>query len=234
MKRAAIITARGGSKRLPRKNIRPFHGKPIIHYAIAAARTSRLFDEVIVSTDDPEIARLAIDGGCHRVIHRPADLSNDTATTADAMRHAVQLLQDELAELEHVCCIYPCTPLMQPTDLHAGFDKLVTSGKCYAFPVVQYAPAVQRMLRMEDDGRVQSVWPSFDNVRTQDLEPRWYEAGQWYWGTRDAWLKEIPIYGCWSAGVPIDRWRAIDIDTYEDWLIAEAVYQAKFTREEQR
>lgn len=227
MKRVAIITARGGSKRLPRKNIRPFHGKPILHYAIAAARASQLFDDVMVSTDDEEIATVACLSGCSTVIKRPAELANDTATTAAAMRHAVQYLTSEGAKLEHVCCIYPCTPLIQPADLHDGLTKLVTSGKCYVFPVCEYAPAVQRMLSMDLAGVVQSVWPNFDNVRTQDLEPRWHDAGQWYWGKADAWLNEIPIYGSWSIGLALPRWRCIDIDTYDDWVVAEAVYQAK-------
>lgn len=228
MKRAAVILARGGSKRLPRKNIRPFFGKPILHYPIAAARASLIVDEVAVSTDDPEIVRLAIEGGCHQVIHRPAELASDTATTAEAMRHAVEWLMRETPELEHVCCIYPCTPLIEPLDLQHGFERLVTSSKCYVFPVTTYEQAPQRMLRMEADGRVQSVWPQFDHMRNQDLDQRWHDGGQWYWGTRDAWLKGIPIYGAWSLGLPLPRWRCIDIDTYDDWLIAEAVYQAKF------
>jgi pseudaminic acid cytidylyltransferase len=226
LKRVAIITARGGSKRLPRKNIHYFHGKPIIHYAIAAARASKLFDEVIVSTDDAQISRVSIDGGSHQVIHRPAELADDHATTAQVMAHAVRYLCDNGAPLEHVCCIYPCTPLLMPADLHRGFDKLVESGKAYAFPVCRAAPAPQRMLRMDDDGRVESVWPQFDGVRTQDIDPRWHDAGQWYWGTADAWMNGVPIYGN-AVGVEIPRWRAIDIDTADDWLIAEAVYQAR-------
>lgn len=225
MKRVAIITARGGSKRLPRKNIRPFHGRPILHYAIAAAKQARLFDDVIVSTDDEEIATAAHLGGCSSVIKRPAELADDRATTAQAMHHAVRYLMDQGAPLEQVCCIYPCTPLLLPADLHDGFNKLMASGKCYVFPVAQYAPAVQRMLRMDDNGVMQPVWPNFNDVRTQDLEARWHDAGQWYWGKADAWLNEIPIYGSWSVGQPVPRWRAIDIDTGEDWIIAEAAYE---------
>lgn len=230
MKRVAIITARGGSKRLPRKNIRPFHGKPIIHYAIAAAKASKLFDDVIVSTDDTEIATIAMFGACSSVIRRPAALADDSATTAQVMAHAVSYLMDAGAQLEHACCIYPCTPMLSPVDLHEGFELLVSRGKCYAFPVVAASPAPQRMLRREDDGRVASVWPQFDGVRSQDLEARWFDAGQWYWGKADAWLNEIPIYGTWSVSVCLPRWRAIDIDTIEDWELAEAAFAAKYIR----
>lgn len=230
MRRVAIITARGGSKRLPRKNIRPFHGKPILHYAVEAALASRIFDEVVVSTDDEEIAAVARLAGAN-AIRRPDEYADDCATTGAAMRHAVQYLVNHGARLEHVCCIYPCTPMILPSDLHDGFNKLVDTGKCYVFPVTQYAPAPQRMLRMEEDGRVQSVWPQFDGVRTQELDPRWHDGGQWYWGTARAWLEEIPIYGSWSVGISLPRWRCIDIDTYDDWRIAEAVYQARLDNE---
>lgn len=227
MKRVAIIPARGGSKRLPRKNIRPFHGKPILHYPIAAAKASRLFDDVIVTTDDEEIATVAMLGGCSTVIKRPPELASDTATTAAAIRHAVQYLTREGAGLEHVCCIYPCTPLILPADFHAGFNRLVESGKCYVFTVTPYEQHPARSLRVFDDGRVQSHMPQYDNMRNQDLEPVVHDAGQWYWGTVDAWLNEIPIFGSWSIGHRLPRWRAIDIDTIDDWTVAEAVFAAK-------
>lgn len=232
--RAAIITARGGSKRLPRKNVRDFHGRPIIVHAIRTAMNTGLFDTVIVSTDDAEISLVATAFGAEAPFQRPPELADDHASTAQVMKHAVNWLLERARHYEHVCCIYPCTPLMRATDLIDGHQLLERTGKCYAFPVAQYAPAMQRALRVEPDGRVQSVWPNFDGVRTQDLEPRYYDAGQWYWGTAEAWLNEIPIYGSWSVAMPIQRWRAIDIDTEDDWLIAEAVYRAQFTDETMR
>lgn len=232
MKRVAIIPARGGSKRLPRKNIRPFHGRPIIHYPIAAARASRIFDDVIVSTDDAEIATVAMLGGCSTVIKRPAELADDHATTGAVIAHAVRYLMNEGAQLEHVCCIYPCTPLIIPADFHAGFDKLVASGKCYVFTVSAYEQHPYRMLRCAEDGRVQSAMPQHDNVRNQDLEPMVHDAGQWYWGTAAAWLNEIPTFGAWSIGHRIPRWRGVDIDTIDDWMVAEAVFAAKYNNVE--
>lgn len=225
MKRVAIIPARGGSKRLPRKNIRPFHGKPIIAYPIAAARASQLFDEVIVSTDDPEISRLAVVLGAHEVIHRPAALADDYATTAAVMRHAVNFLMEAGAPLETACCIYPCTPFIRPQDLHDGYNLRVTAEEIYCFPVAAYAPAMQRALRL-DLGVVEPVWPQFEGVRTQDLEPRYFDAGQWYWGLAYAWRYEAPIYQN-AAGLVIDRMRAIDIDTYDDWRLAEALFTTR-------
>lgn len=231
MKRIAVITARGGSKRLERKNIRPFHGRPIIHYAIDAARQSRLFDDVVVSTDDQEIATVAHLAGVHWVIKRPAELADDHATTGQAMRHAAEMVRAAHPEIEHIACIYPCTPLMIPADLHAGFDKLLTSGKSYVLSVAQYSPSIHRALMLWNDGAIRPVWSNLMNTRTQDLDKRYHDAGQWYIGKAEAWLKEVPILDSWSIGHEIPTWRAIDIDTYEDWVIAEAVYQAKFTNE---
>lgn len=224
MRRVAIILARGGSKRLPGKNIRPFHGTPILHYAISAARASGCFDEVLTSTDDPETTRLAIDGGCHRVIHRPTELADDHATTAAAMAHAVShLLRD--GALEQVCCLYPCTPMLQPADLLNGCRHLSDSGADYVVPVTTYGHAPQRMLCLEEGGRLRSVWPQFDDVRSQDLEPRYCDAGQWYWGRAQAWASGGSIYKH-AVGLLLPRLRAIDIDTEEDWMLAEAVYAA--------
>ncbi len=222
MKRLAIIPARGGSKRLPRKNIRPFHGRPMLHYPISAARASLLFDDVLVSTEDEQIASLALAGGAH-VLVRPAELADDHATTAAVMRHHVEALMAEGATLEYVCCIYPCTPFIRPADLQVGFDLRQACGKLYSFPIVPFAPAMQRAMSLDTTGAVASIWPQFDNVRTQDLEPRYHDAGQWYWGHANAWRYEVPIYAN-AAGLVMERLRAIDIDTIDDWRVAEALY----------
>lgn len=224
MHRVAIVLARGGSKRLPRKNIRPFHGRPILYYPVNAAIKCGLFDEVIVSTDDEEIAAIAGAVGCNTVIKRPEMLANDTATTAQAMRHAVQFLTDHGAALEHVCCLYPCTPMVRYQDLLEGFERLIESGKAYVFSIARYAPDIHRALMRWDDGSVRPVWAQFRNTPTQDLEPRYYDAGQWYWGTAAAWLNEVPIHDSWSIGHLLPRERAIDIDTQADWDLAWAVY----------
>lgn len=220
-----VIPARGGSKRIPRKNIRPFHGRPIIHYAIAVAEASGLFDEVIVSTDDEEIATVAHLGGCAQVIKRPAELADAYAGTQAVMQHALRWLLDEGAPVAHACCLYAPTPLVTIEDLEKGYRRLIDSGKCYAFAVAAYSPGVQHALRMDEHGVVQAVWPNFNQVRSQDLEPRWYGAGQWYWGKADAFVNGIELYGPWSVGVQIPRARAIDIDTEDDWRLAEALYE---------
>lgn len=229
MKRVAIILARGGSKRLPRKNIRPFHGQPILAYPAAAAWASKLFDDVFVSTDDDEIAEFAIYRAYCQVIRRPAELANDTATTAAAMHHAVQFLLDEGAALEYACCMYPCTPLIEPSDLHEGFNRLAGSDLAYCFTTTRYQQHPVRALIPWDDGRVQSVHPQFDDVRNQDLDHRVHDAGQWYFGRTAAWINEVPIFGTRSLGYELPRWRAIDIDTLDDWRVAEAAYAAQHT-----
>jgi pseudaminic acid cytidylyltransferase len=225
MRRVAIVTARGGSKRLPRKNIKVFHGRPIIHYPIAAARASGLFDEVFVSTEDPEIMAIAEEGGAV-VLHRPLELASDTATTAAVMRHAVNHLVSNGAPIEFACCIYPCTPCILPTDFHDGLALLHGRNAQYVFPVTTYEQAPQRMLNMRESGVMCSVWPEYDHVRNQDLPTRFHDGGQWYWGRASAWCNEVPIYQT-GVGMVLPRWRCIDIDTIDDWEIAEAVYQAK-------
>jgi pseudaminic acid cytidylyltransferase len=221
----AVILARGGSKRLPRKNIKVFDGQPILLYPLQAAHQSGLFGLICVSSDDEEILDIARDWGAY-AIRRPAELANDTATTAAAMRHAVEHLASHGVESELACCMYPCTPFVLPVDFHDAFNILHGRQANYVFPVTAYAPSPFRMLRMHE-GMVSSVWPEFDGVRNQDLELRFHDGGQWYLGRREAWALELPIYGNRSAGLVLPRWRCIDIDTIDDWEIAEAVYQAK-------
>lgn len=235
MKRVAVITARGGSKRIPRKNIRLFHGRPIIHYAIDAARASGLFDAVMVSTEDDEISHIAHLGGADETIQRPPELADDHATTAQVMKHAVDTLQATgERDLELVACIYPCTPLMLATDLQAGVRALEHGKKLYALSVAEYAPSIHRALIRWPDGSLRAVWPNLMQQRTQDvtaLERRYYDAGQWYIGRPSAWLGEVPIHDSWSVGIEIPRARAVDIDTEDDWLMALALHQSLFNQE---
>ncbi len=226
MKRVAIIPARGGSKRLPRKNIRPFFGKPVLHYPIAAALESRIFDAVYVSTEDPEISDIAMAAGAD-LLPRPSELASDTATTAAVMAHAVQFLKEGGVKLEQACCIYPCTPMIEAADFHRGFDLLRSNDRAsYVFTVTDYEQHPYRMLRFVGADWVRSIWPKYDDLRNQDLEPMVHDAGQWYWGWAQAWLDQMPIYGAWSMGFRLPRWRAIDIDTIDDWKVAEAAFSA--------
>lgn len=225
MSAVAIIPARGGSKRIPRKNVRPFAGKPMIAHAISVAIGSGLFDRIVVSTDDDEIASIAQAAGAETPFRRPADLADDMTPTVPVIAHAVRALQAEGYAPDHVCCIYPAVPFLQPQDLAEG-RKLLDSGVApYAFPVVPFPSAIQRALRRTDSGKVEPFDPQYVLVRTQDLEPAYHDAGQFYWGGRQAWLDGLPIHANGAVFV-LPHWRVVDIDTPDDWLCAEQMHRA--------
>ncbi|MEW6445845.1 MAG: pseudaminic acid cytidylyltransferase [Pseudomonadota bacterium] len=221
----AIIPARGGSKRIPRKNIRPFAGKPMIAYAIEAARESGLFDHVAVSTDDEEIAATARAFGAEIPFRRPSELADDHTPTVPVVRHAIEFCRELGWSPEHVCCIYPAVPFLQIGDLRAALRLLENGPGEYAFPVTAYPSPIQRALKLTPNQLTRPFSPEYEQVRTQDLEPAWHDAGQFYWGRTEAWLKGLNIHSH-GMGLPIPNWRVVDIDTEEDWTRAELIYQA--------
>ncbi len=224
--RVAVIPARGGSKRIPRKNIKPFLGKPMIAWSIEAALNSGCFDKVIVSTDDNEIAEIARFNGAEVPFMRPAQLSDDFAGTGAVMKHAVDFLLGQGDPVEYVCCIYATAPFIQPEDLVEGWEK-ISQGNCsYSFSVTSYAFPIQRAIRILNDGRVEMFAPESFATRSQDLEEAWHDAGQFYWGTVRAWLDEEMIFGSDSIPVILPRHRVQDIDTPEDWVRAEWLLKA--------
>lgn len=220
----AVIPARGGSKRIPRKNIREFAGKPMIAYAIEAARGCGLFDHVIVSTDDEEIARIASEYGAEIPFMRPAELADDHTATVPVIAHAIEACRKNgwLAQL--VCCIYPAVPLIQTQDLLDAHALLEPGGSDYAFAITPFPSAIQRALRRLPDGNMRAFNPEYINTRTQDLEPAYYDAGQFYWGKAEAWLNGLSPHQS-GKGLVIPEWRAVDIDTQDDWARAEVIYQ---------
>jgi len=224
--RLAVIPARGGSKRIPRKNIRPFAGKPIVAYSIEAARASALFDRVIVSTDDEEIARVARDCGAETPFVRPRELSDDHTGTNAVVRHAISWCGEHGALPQHVCCIYATAPFVQPRYLREGYERLVASGKSFAFSVTSFAFPIQRALRIGADGCVQPIWPEYIARRSQDLEEAYHDAGQFYWGTARAFLDDVVLYSAASVPVILPRHLVQDIDTEEDWVRAELMFGA--------
>jgi pseudaminic acid cytidylyltransferase len=221
--RLCVIPARGGSKRIPCKNIRPFAGKPMIAYAIETARESSLFDRIIVSSDNEEIMRIARHLGADTPFRRPAELSDDHAPTAPVVAHAVRECEGDGFPVDDVCCIYPCVPFLQVSDLSAGLTMLHESRASFCFPIAEFPSAIQRALRLGKNGRVSSFQSVFEVTRTQDLEPAYYDAGQFYWGTRDAWLHETRVH-LNGAGLIIPSWRVVDIDTPMDWTRAEKLW----------
>ncbi len=221
----AVIPARGGSKRIPRKNIKMFNGKPMIAYAIEAAKTSGLFEHIVVSTDDEEIAKISQEYGAEVPFMRPNVLADDYSGTAPVIAHAIDFLQSSRVwDIEYVCCIYACVPFIQIEDLEDAFDLLCRNNASYSFPVSEFPSAVQRAMRRLVDGRMQPMYPECEQMRTQDLEPAYFDAGQFYWGKSKEWLFNKSIHSN-GVGLPIPYSRVIDIDTHDDWKRAEMLMQ---------
>ncbi|CAM3795893.1 pseudaminic acid cytidylyltransferase [Vreelandella rituensis] len=213
----AVIPARGGSKRIPRKNIKDFCGKPMIAWSIEAAIASRCFDRVIVSTDDDEIAAVARDWGAETPFIRPAALSDDYTGTIPVIAHAIEWLGEHDQAPLAVCCLYATAPFVQPDDLQLGWQALQSVGVAYAFSVTSYAFPIQRALRLTAEGRVAMFQPEHFTTRSQDLEEAWHDAGQFYWGRAEAWLQGKPIFTDDAVPVKLPRHWVQDIDTPEDW-----------------
>lgn len=224
--RIAIIPARGGSKRISRKNIKLFCAKPMIAWSIEAALQSGCFDQVIVSTDDQEIAEVARQYGATVPFMRPAELSDDHTGTVPVIQHAIEWVNAQGQSVEQACCLYATAPFVSAEDINRGLDILNATQSDYAFSVTSYAFPIQRAIRLNGEGRVQMFNPEHFNTRSQDLEEAFHDAGQFYWGTADAWLKGRMIFGAGSVPVPLPRHRVQDIDTPEDWVRAEWLFKA--------
>ena len=216
----AIIPARGGSKRIPRKNVKMFCDRPMISYAITAAIDSTLFDHVVVSTEDDEIAQIALAYGAEIPFARPIELASDYTETVPVVVHAIEMCRKQGWMFDNVCCIYPCVPLIHTADISEALLSLKNSDADYCFSVTQYASPVQRALKRLKNGSIRPLYPEFELTRTQDLDLAYYDAGQFYWGKTEAWLTNPRIRGN-SLGFLIPNWRAIDIDTEDDWTRAE-------------
>ena len=223
--RIAVIPARGGSKRIPRKNIKMFHNKPMIGYAISAAIESGAFDKVIVSTDDEEISQVAKDFGAEVPFIRPAELADDQAPTVPVIAHAIKECKSHGWEVEDVCCIYPGVPFLSKQDLDIALQKLLETGSKYVFPVAEFPSPIQRALKRLPDSSVKPFHPEYAATRTQDLEPGYFDVGQFYWGKSSAWLQGLNLH-LNSGTLIIPEWRAVDIDTPADWERAELLYLA--------
>jgi pseudaminic acid cytidylyltransferase len=223
MRNLAIIPARGGSKRIPRKNIKDFLGQPIIAYSIETALNSQLFDEVMVSTDDEEIAEVSKKYGATIPFYRSPETSNDFATTVDVINEVVRdyNLKHGLG-FEHICCIYPTAPLILPSDLEEGLAKLREMNCDSVFPVVSFSYPIWRGLKINDD-KLSAIWPENLNKRSQDLTTVYHDAGQWYWLKSKKFLDTILTPN--SSYIILNEERAQDIDRLSDWVIAEMKYK---------
>lgn len=216
----AIIPARGGSKRIPRKNIKHFAGKPMIAHAITAARDSGLFDHVIVTTDDAEIAAISREYGAETPFIRPAELADDHTPTVPVIAHSITACQMMGWNIEFACCIYPAVPFIKIDDIKGCFELISQSGADYTFPITEFPSAIQRALKRDSAGKMSPFYPQYEMTRTQDLELAFFDVGQFYWGKKTAWLSNPRVHNS-GNGYPIPAWRAVDIDTPEDWHRAE-------------
>jgi N-acylneuraminate cytidylyltransferase len=228
----AVIPARGGSKRIPRKNIRDFCGKPMIAWSIEAAKDCHVFDHIIVSTDDAEIAEVAKSFGAEVPFLRPKELSDDHTATRPVVNHAIQILEGLYGRPDHVCCIYATAPFIRAEDLKSGLKKLIESGSNFAFSVTSFAYPIQRAIKISEDGQVSMFNPEYRNAQSQDLEEAYHDAGQFYWGKAEAFLDNLPTFSGHAVPVVLPRYRVQDIDTMEDWKRAELMFRAARTKED--
>ena len=220
-----VIPARGGSKRIPRKNIKEFNGKPIIAYSIEAALKSNCFSRVIVSTDDDEISEVAKKYGALVPFVRPDELSNDYAGTIPVIKHAIEWMEDNNNYIENVCCLYATAPFIQSKIISKAYQQLQDSNSDYCFSVTSFSFPIQRAIKIVQGNKVDMFYPEHFNTRSQDLEEAYHDAGQFYWGKAQAFKDESPLFSEVATPYVLPRYLVQDIDTMEDWIRAETMYK---------
>lgn len=223
MKKLCIITARGGSKRIPHKNIKDFVGKPIIAYAIEAAKQSGLFDDIMVSTDDEQIAQIAKQYGADIPFMRSAKASDDFASTRDVLEEVLMKYQEQGKIYDAMCCIYPTAPLIEGTDIIKAYDLLMRSNFDCVYPVVAFSYPIWRCLDVNDDGSMKRHWPEYENSRSQDLPTEYHDSGSFYWYK----LQEGRIVGQKVGAIIVPEDKVQDIDNETDWKLAELKYNLR-------
>ncbi len=225
MSSIAIIPARGGSKRIPRKNIKDFLGKPIIAYSIETAIASGLFEEVMVSTDDEEIAEIAQSYGAKVPFMRRASTADDNTTTVAVLREVLDMYSVEGRTFTYGCCIYPTAPFASVALLEAAFTRLVSEDFDTVFPVLPFSFPIQRAVKLDQSGKVKMFQPEHMTSRSQDLEPGYHDSGQFYWFKVDALLTYNKLWTDNTGSIVLSEMQAHDIDTAEDWKVAELKYK---------
>ena len=220
-----VIPARGGSKRIPRKNIKEFNGKSIIAYSIEAAFKSNCFSQVIVSTDDDEISEVAKKYGALVPFVRPDELSNDYAGTIPVIKHAIEWMEDNNNYIENVCCLYATAPFIQSKIISKAYQQLQDSNSDYCFSVTSFSFPIQRAIKIVQGDKVNMFYPEHYNTRSQDLEEAYHDAGQFYWGKAQAFKDESPLFSEVATPYVLPRYLVQDIDTMEDWIRAETMYK---------
>lgn len=230
MKCLAIIPARGGSKRIPHKNRKFFLGKPIIAYSIRAALGTELFEEVMVSTDDLEIAEIARHEGASVPFLRSDKNANDYATLADVLIEVVQVYQELGREFDLICCLLPTAPLISSSDVSSAYDKLVTSSFDSICPVVAFSYPILRSLSIDERGNLNMNWPEYRFSRSQDLRPAYHDSGTFYWIRTSSLVENKKLLSENGTAIILDEFRVQDIDTEVDWTLAEMKYKLLYER----
>ncbi len=221
----AIIPARGGSKRIPRKNIKSFLGRPIITYSIECAIKSNLFDVVMVSTDDKEIAQISKESGANVPFLRSTENSNDYVGTAEVLLEVLEKYKSEGSFFEYCCCIYPTAPFVKSEAIIEGFNMMAQNNYDAIFPIVKYSYPIQRSVEISDEGYTKMLWPENYNKRSQDLPPIYHDAGQFYWLKSDSLFREQTLWPEKTGSIIVSEKSAQDIDNLTDWEIAELKYK---------
>ena len=222
----AIIPARSGSKRIPGKNIKEFCGKPMIGWSILEAINSECFDHIVVSTDSHEIAEIANSFGADTPFIRPKNISDDFTPIVTVMKHAISELLNLSYKMTNICCIFATAPFIRSNYIKSGLHQLTNNGCDYVFPVTTFSYPIQRSLIVNTDNTIRMLYPELSHTRSQDLDEAWHDAGQFYWGKFESWIEEKEIFKSDTQILRLPRKLVQDIDTYEDWEYAEALFNS--------
>ena len=223
--RLCVIPARGGSKRIPRKNIKSFCSQSMIGYSIKAAIASECFDEIIVSTDDAEIAEIAKSFGASAPFVRPKPLANDYTATIPVIKHAIEWFDDQGQSPSEVCCLYATAPFVQADSIRKAYKKMKQEKADYCFTATSFAFPIQRAIKVTAENRIEMFYPEYFETRSQDLEEFYHDAGQFYWGKSEAFKQQKLLFSKGATPYILPRHLVQDVDTPEDWKRAELMYQ---------
>lgn len=227
MANLAIIPARGGSKRILRKNIKCFIDKPIIYYSISAAKQSNLFDEIMVSTDDDEIANLSLDYGASVPFRRSPKNSDDHATITEVANEVLKFYAHQNKYFDNFCVIYPTAPLIKISNILKAYNLLIEKKFSMVHPIVKYSYPIQRCLKY-DDGKIKMLWKKYLKVRSQDVESIYHDAGQFFWAKSKEFIDKDGLFSDNNGAIVLSNLEVQDIDSIEDWKIAEIKYNLLF------
>ena len=219
----AIIPARGGSQRIKKKNIKEFYSKPILYWTIKALKRSKLFSKIVLTTDDSKIAKIARQLGVDHIISRPSNLADNYTPTKPVIEHAVRALKKKF-KIKYACCVYPCNPFLNSLDLKKSFKVLKKNKNNFVFPITEYTHPIQRAFKLAKKSKLIFFTKKHELTRTQDLVKSYHDVGQFYWGSVSNWLSNKKMHSN-SIGLPIPKWRVVDIDNLQDWKRAELLFK---------